>query len=72
MSTAEQPVQLHRGRLVLGALMVLLAAVALAQELGVVTLELRYLGPGLLVVVGVVLLVSGTARAGRGSDGAGR
>ena len=65
MSTAPQPAELHRGRLVLGALMVLLAVAALAQEWGAVTLQLRYLAPGLLVAVGVVLLVSGTARTGR-------
>ncbi|MGJ7440469.1 hypothetical protein [Aquipuribacter sp. MA13-6] len=65
MSAVAPPAELHRGRLVLGALMLLLAVAALAQEWGVVTLQLRYLAPALLVAAGVVLLVSGAARAGR-------
>jgi hypothetical protein len=54
--------QLHRGRLVLGVLLVLLAAATLLQEAGILTLQLRYLAPALLVVAGVVLLVSSVGR----------
>lgn len=63
MSTAAHPDSLHRGRLVLGAVMVLLAVAVLLQEVGVVTLQLRYLAPGLLVLAGLVLLVSASARS---------
>lgn len=62
MSTLARPGQLHRGRLVLGVLLLLLATATLLQEAGLLTLELRYLAPALLVVAGVVLLVSSTGR----------
>jgi uncharacterized membrane protein YbhN (UPF0104 family) len=61
--------QLHRGRLVLGVLLLLLATASLLQQADVVSLHLRYLAPALLVVAGVVLLVSGAVRDadGRGA-----
>ncbi len=67
MSELGQPTELHRGRLVLGVLMLLLAAVTLVDQAGLVTLQLRYLAPGLLVAAGLVLLVSsaGHHRGGR-------
>lgn len=67
MSGLGQPAELHRGRLVLGVLMLLLAAVTLVDQAGLVTLQLRYLAPGLLVAAGLVLLVSsaGHRRGGR-------
>jgi hypothetical protein len=62
MSTIAHPGQLHRGRLVLGVLLVLLAAATLLQEAGILTLQLRYLAPALLVAAGLVLLVSSVGR----------
>ncbi|MFC5380611.1 hypothetical protein [Aquipuribacter nitratireducens] len=60
----ERP--LHRGRLVLGVLMVVLAALALLESAGVATLQLRFLAPGLLVLAGLVLLVPSIGRGGAG------
>jgi hypothetical protein len=57
--------RLHRGRLVLGVLMVALAGVAFLDRAGLVGPELRWLAPVLLVVAGVALLVSGLVREGR-------
>ncbi len=51
-------VGLHRGRLVLGVLMVLLAALSLLRQAGVVSLELRYVAPALVMAAGLVLLLS--------------
>jgi hypothetical protein len=65
MSTITRTEELHRGRLVLGVLMLLLAAVSLVQQAGLVTLDARYLAPGLLVAAGLVLLVSSVGRGHR-------
>jgi peptidoglycan/LPS O-acetylase OafA/YrhL len=65
--SAVDPAQrrLHRGRLVLGVLMVVLAVVAVADQAGLVGPDPRYLVPLLLVVAGVALLVTALVRDGR-------
>lgn len=63
--------RLHVGTLLWGAILTIAGALLTAIGFGwweVTTVDLRYMGPGLVVLIGVVILTSATARSASGPN----
>lgn len=63
--------RIHVGTLLWGAILTIAGALLTAIGFGwweVTTFDLRYMGPGLVVLIGIVILTSATARSASGPN----
>lgn len=66
--------RIHVGTLLWGAILTIAGALLTAIGLGwweVTTFDLRYMGPGLVVLIGIVILISATAQGVRDRSASG-